>query len=502
MAAKSILWIALAFLITRCVSVGPDYARPATHTPDAWSSELPPGLTTGDLEPQQIARWWRSLNDPALSRLIEAAVAGNKSLQQTAQRVVAARANRGLAYSAFFPNVGAQGSATGAATNRGTDSVATGANYSATDPTTALIQESLTEDEPDLRRTTTYSAGFDASWELDLFGKTRRSVEAADADLAATRAEYRDGLVSLAAEVALAYIELRTFERRLSIATDNLESQESSLELARWRNEAGLSDRLDLEQARLNVASTRSLLPGLRGSIQRARHNLATLIGVTADRIPADIQELMQTPGLPGAPRELAIDLPANALRRRPDVRQAERQLAAETARIGVAEAELYPQLRLPGSLSYELSAPGTDGWTGSLGIGFNWNVFDAGAIHRRIDVRTAAQQEALYFYEARVLAALEEIEAALTAYGSEEERRASLATAADHAATAARLTRLKYQSGLLDFGDVLQAEQRLLSAQDELAQSEGETVANFVRLYKALGGGWSAFDAETEAEK
>lgn len=482
--------------IQSCVSVGPDYTAPASHAPTEWQAELAPGLTAGELEPDWIARWWQSLNDPALSRLIELAVAGNRTLKQAAHRVEAARANRGLAYSAFFPNVDVTGSATGTITNSGTDtSGATSSATTGTDPTTALLQTELAGDEPEVQRSTTYSAGFDASWELDLFGRTRRAVEAADADLAATRAAYRDGLVSLVSEVALAYIELRINERRRNIATDNLKSQESSLALAEWRLQAGLSDQLATEQARLNIAITRSLLPGLHANIQTARNNLGTLLGVGPDQLPDDVRNFLQAPGLPVAPRELMVDLPANALRRRPDVRQAERQLAAETARIGVARADLYPRLVLPGSLSYDLTNPGADGFTTSFGAGFSWNLFDAGAIRRRIEIQNAAQAEALARYEASVFTALEEIEAALIAWDQEEQRRVLLFTAAGHAGAAARLTRLKFQSGLLDFTEVLLAEQQLLSSQDELALSEGETIANFVRLYKAMGGGWTAFD-------
>ena len=488
--------IALFAALAGCITVGPDYSPPSENAPASYASVLPPGLSAGDLEPETIATWWRELNDPALSGLIDAAVTGNKTLQQTAQRVQAARANRGLAYSAFFPTVNASAGATGTATTRGTDATTSSA-VTSSDPTTAALQASLSEDPPAVRRSTAYNAGFDASWEIDLFGKTRRSVEAADADLGAARAAYRDALVSLVAEVALAYVELRTTERRLTIAESNLKSQESSLALAEWRAQAGLSDRLDTEQARLSVESTRSRLPGLRTNRENAKNNLTTMLGLPPGQFPEELQAVLQSGGLPVAPRELVIDLPANALRRRPDVRRAERELAAATARIGVTEAELYPQLRLPGSLSYELSAPGTDGWTASLGVGINWNIFDAGAIRRRLAASEATQQEALFAYEASVLGALKEIEAALLAYGGEEQRRAALLSAAEHAASAANLTRLKYKAGLLDFSDVLNAEQKLLSAEDELALSEGETVANFVRLYKALGGGWSAFDGE-----
>jgi NodT family efflux transporter outer membrane factor (OMF) lipoprotein len=482
------LWPILFF--TGCLSVGPDYTPPRENSPDSWQ-DLSGIQREKELDPAVLARFWEQTNDPALSSLIRLAVANNRTLKQAADRLVAARANRGLAYTAFLPKAEISGRVS-------EDQKKTRTQYhaeSGTDLTTAILEKEEAE-RVRSSRATTRALGLDASWEIDVFGGTRRAVEAADADMHAARAAYRDALVSLVGEVALVYVELRTQERRLSIAEENLKAQQSSLELAVFRVQAGLADALDEEQAKLSIEQTKSQIPSLRTGILKARYALAALLGHAPESFPPEVAALLEARGLPSIPEKLVVDMPADALRRRPDIRRAERKLAAETARIGVQTSELYPKLTLPGSLSYSASS-GTETGIASIGLRVNWGIFNAPAIRQRIDIQKATQSEAFHAYEQALLAALQEISGALVAFSQEQERRVSLAAAARHAEQSALLTRLKYQTGLVAFSDVLAAERTLLNSQDSLAVSEGELIADFVRLYKALGGGWQSFDPE-----
>jgi len=476
-----------------CISVGPDYKPPAQNVPDSWTTELP-GIQTGELDPAVVAKFWELTGDPALSKLIQLAVLNNRTLMQAGDRLVAARANRGLAYTAFLPTADVSARVS-------EDQKRTRTEYHAelgTDLTTAILEKEETERVRN-SRATARTLGLDAAWEIDLFGGTRREVEAADADMLSARAAYRDALVSLTAEVALVYTEFRTQERRLIIAQENLKAQESSLELAQFRLQAGLADALDEEQARLSIEQTRAQVPSLRTSMLKARYSLGALLGLTPESFPPDVTAMLAKQGLPGVPESLLVDLPANAIRRRPDIRAAERKLAAETARIGVRTSELYPKLTVPGSLSYS-SASDTQTGLASIGLRLNWGIFNAPAIRQRIDIQKAVQSEAFHAYEQTILTALQEISGALVAFSQERERRASLAAAAKHAEQSAVLTRLKYQTGLVAFSDVLLAERTLLGSQDSLAVSEGELIADFVRLYKSLGGGWQSFDPESDS--
>jgi NodT family efflux transporter outer membrane factor (OMF) lipoprotein len=338
-----------------------------------------------------------------------------------------------------------------------------------------------------------YAIGFDASWEIDVFGRVRRSVEAAQGDLEASQADYDDVLVSLLAEVALNYVEARTLQTQLQVAEENLKTQVETLQLTEWRFEAGLVSGLDVEQAKSNVESTRSRLPSLRTGIEEAKNRLAVLLG----ELPGVLEsEFLARKAIPETPLEVAVGVPAEVLRRRPDVRRAERQLAAQTARVGVATADLYPKFSLPGSIGLEalathhLFASGSRAWslTGSVA----WPVFKGGSIRQNIEVQNALQEQALQQYEATILTALEEVENALVAYAEEQERRQALAQATAAARRAAELARDQYASGLIDFQSVLDAERSLLSFQDQFAQSQGQVTSDLISLYKALGGGWT----------
>jgi len=467
------LALAATLALAGCVTVGPDYTRPETPASPTWRTPLEAGLSAGEMDLQALAAWWSTLGSPRLSGLIEQAVSGNLDLKSARARIREARARRGVAWADYFPSLDVSGSAT---------------------------QSRYTDDNVSDQTTYRYSADFDASWELDLFGGVRRSVEAADADLRASQEDLRDTLVSLLSEVALNYIEVRTYQARLAVAEQNLAAQTETYQLTSWRYQAGLSDELAVQQARYNLESTRSQIPALRTGIQQAINNIAVLLGEQPGRVN-DALEIREP--IPDAPSTVAVGVPANVLRRRPDVRRAERELAAQTARIGVATADLYPKFTLSGSIGLEalslnrLSETGSRTVTG--GLGFSWAIFRAGAVRQNIEIQSALQEQALVQYEAAVLDALKEVENALVAYAQEQHHRDVLRAAADAAQKAVELARGKYQAGLIDFSSVLDAERSLLSFQDQLTQSNGAVASNLVRLYKALGGGWTPLALKEE---
>lgn len=468
MRPMSWLFAVLAIVIlSGCATVGPDYVPPVTSVSKDWHTQLKGGLTAKEMDPQALAAWWTTLNDSALSSLIERAVSGNLDLKKAWSRVREARARRGISLSERFPAIDASGSTT---KSRSSENSGTGI-------------------ETDL-----YAVGFDAGWERDIFGGVRRSMEATEADLRASHEDLRDVIVSLLAEVALNYIEVRTYQARLAVAAANLEAQNETCQLALWRYQAGLIDELAVQQARYNLENTRSQIPSLRTGLEEAKNRLALLMGAQPGTLHTELKERKS---IPVTPLEVVVGVPADVLRRRPDVRRAERKLAAQTARIGVATADLYPKFRLTGSIGLEsisaanLLQAASQLWR--IGPSVSWKLFDAGAIRKNIEVQSALQEQYLIAYEAAVLGALEEVENALVAYAEEQQRRQSLSEATKAAQKAVELAQHKYQAGLIDFGNVLDAQRSLLSFHDQLAQSDGTVASNLVRLYKVLGGGWTS---------
>lgn len=466
--ARCLLTIPVAVIIVLVLAgcaVGPDYVQVEPRAPEEWHTQLQGDLTAGRLNPETMADWWTTLNDQGLSSLEERAVKGNLDLKEAMARVREARALRGISKANLFPTLDAAASAT---------------KYRSS-------ENSGTGDESKL-----YAVGFDAGWELDVFGGVRRSVEAAQANLEAVHEDLHDVLVSLLAEVALNYIEVRTYQTRLAVTEANIKAQEETYELNRSRYKAGIIDELAVQQSLYNLEHTRSLIPNLQIGLEATKNRLAVLLGEKPGSIH---QELAERKPIPVLPVTVAVGVPAETLRQRPDIRRAERNLAAQTARIGVATADLYPKFRLSGSIGLESISAGdlltSASRTWSIGPGVSWNIFDAGAIRRNIEARSALQEQALIQYQAVVLSALEEVENVLTAYAKEQLRRESLIAAAAAAQMSYDLARDQYNAGLVDFSNVLSAQLSLQYLQDELAQSDGAATSNLVRLYKALGGGW-----------
>lgn len=458
---------AFVILLAGCAAVGPDYVPPEMPAPATWNAGLEDGLSAEEMDPRMLASWWTVLDDPILSSLIERAVEDNLDLEEARARVREARARVAVSGADLFPTMDATGS---------------------------VSQRRSSEETGGGATRELYAVGFDASWELDLFGGKRRAIEAAEAQLEATEEDLRDVLVSLLAEVALNYVQVRRFQTRLSIAQANLDAQEETYNIARWRFQAGLTTQLDVEQARYNLEQTRSQIPTLQTGLEQAKNRLAVLLR----QHPGSLEDLLaEGEAIPVTPLGVAVGVPADALRRRPDVRRAERQLAAQTAQIGVATAELYPKFSLIGSIGLEALSLGnlfsSDGRTYAIGSNMAWTIFDVGRIRGNIEVQTALQEQTLISYEAAVLTALEDVENALVAYAHEQARRRSLLEATQAAQTVVDLARDQYSSGLIDFQVILDAQRSLLSLQDQLAVSEGEVTSNLISLYKALGGGWAS---------
>ncbi len=449
-----------------CTTVGPDYKSPVTSTPTDWTSALSGGLSTGTTDTNLLAQWWRVFEDPVLSDLIERARSGNLNLRQAEARLRQARAQRGVVKAALLPGVGANASAS---RSRSSEEAGSGST------------------------TEFYSAGFDASWELDLFGGKRRALESANASMQAAEESLRDVLVSLVAEVALNYVEVRSYQELVSITESNVATQIETYDITRWRHEAGLTTQLDVDQARLSLEQARALVPTLRTSLEQAKYRLGVLLG----RPPGVLNGLLAEPKpVPAIPVEIAVGLPADLLRRRPDVRYAERNLAAQTAQIGVAKAQLYPSFTLLGSIGLE-SIESANLFSASARVAQGaaraaWTLFGGGSIRQNIEIQTARQAEALSYYEATVLNAFKDVENALVAYANERLRLQSLREAVKSGQSAFDLARDQYTSGLVSFQTVLDTQRSLLSAQDQLAVSRANLAFNLISLYKGLGGGWA----------
>jgi NodT family efflux transporter outer membrane factor (OMF) lipoprotein len=454
-----------ALLLGACASVGPDYRQPAFDAPTSWQA-LGADTSAAPAPAATLAAWWQQLGDATLDALIADALAASPDLAAARARLRESRAQRGVAAADRYPTVDLSASRTRSSSSRETGSGST----------------------RDL-----YSAGFDASWEPDVFGGVRRGVEAADADLAASAANLDDARVTLVAEVALNYVELRTFQAQLAIARSNLASQSETLQITDWRAQAGLTTTLDVEQARASREQTRATIPSLQTSLAGARHRIAILLG----KPPAALDDrLAAVAPLPQVPRQVAVGIPADALRQRPDVRAAERSLAAAVARVGEAQAARYPSFRLSGSIGLEAlsfgALSGSEAITRSLLAGITAPIFDAGRLRQQVEVRDAQREQAEIAYRQALLSALEDVENALAALDNSHVREEALGLAADAARNAAELARQRYSAGLTDFQTVLDTERSLLGVEDSLAVASANRATALIQLYKALGGGWS----------
>ncbi len=472
--------MAAALAITAGCTVGPDYVRPEPAVGITWSGAMAGGLSD---QPADLSGWWGHLGDPVLDALVHRALVANNTLRAAAARVLEVKATRRGAEAGNFPTLDTSAQYQRQRSSPNTGSPAAAGMPGRGDPSNF------------------WSAGIDAGWEMDLFGRVRRAVEAADADVQVAEHDRRGVVLSLLAEVARNYIELRAFQQRLLIARANLVSQEETLSLTRTRFEAGLTSELDVTRALTNVETTRAGIPALEQGLKQASHRLSVLLGERPGSLYAELDEPAVIPAIPG---EVRIGVPSELLLRRPDLLAAERRLAAATARIGVATADLYPRLILNGQLAFQASRVATafDAGSATYGLGptLTWNLFDAGRVRASIAAADARAQAALAEFDAAVLGALEEAENTIVAFAREQERYRALEAAVEAGRRSVEIANSQYSQGLTDFQNVLDSQRNLLALQDQATQSRARVSDNLVALYKALGGGWEIAEGPAQA--
>jgi len=495
--------LALLLAVGGC-SVGPNYKTPDRKMPSAWgelSATTQPSTqpSAASAQPANLVNWWRTFNDPTLDRLVRRAIQSSPDLRSARARVRQSRAQRGVVAADLFPTVNTSGSYTRSRGSKNAFGGFSGSSFSG--PTSQPATGGTTGRNSSLGafgfgvEQDLYQAGFDAAWEIDVFGGTRRAVEAANADIQASIENQRDVYVSLLAEVAMNYVQLRGFQREAAIARDNLQAQRESLNLTRDRVQAGLGTDLDVAQAESQVATTEATIPTLETQARQAIHQLSILLGLDPMALSNELST--EQVAIPRPPPQVPVGLPSDLLRRRADVRRAERQLAASTARVGVAVADLFPKFSLTGSLGLESSKFkslfNADSTFWSIGPSVSWPIFDAGRIWNNIQVQNALQEQAAVAYEQAVLTSLRDVEDALVAYDKEQTRRKSLMAAVEANRRSLDLATQLYEQGRQNFLNVLDAQRSLFASQDALVQSDRIVSTNLVALYKALGGGWES---------
>jgi len=446
--------------------VGPEYRRPEPPLAAAWQDAAIPQVDESAAPP---AHWWRVLEDPVLDALVDLAYRQNLPLQAAGLRVLQAQARRGIAIGGLFPQ-----------------SQQIGASYTRTRSSANQIASQ------GVGNFNSYDASFDAAWELDLWGKFRRGIEAADEVLLASVASYDDVLVSLIGEVAATYLRIRVLEEQLVLARGNARIQSESLEVARARFEAGGTSELDVQQATNLLEDTEADIPQFEIELRQAQNSLSVLLGMP----PADLADLLGGgKGIPAPPPTVLVAIPAELLRRRPDVRRDERLLAAQSARIGVAKSVLLPQISLAGSvgLSAEQAAQFFAGrsFEAMGGPQFNWPVLNYGRLINAVRVEDATFQELVATWQNTVLSAQREVENAIVAYLRGSERVARLERSVVAANRAVDISLIQYKGGATDYTSVLTAQQAKIFADRRLTATRGELTLSVIALYKALGGGW-----------
>ena len=490
---KGLYWL-LAMSLSAC-TVGPDYqAQPVSHLPK-WGNlakmphrenELPSQLLIGKAVP---VRWWKLLRDPRLDSLITRAIRANLDMRQAEARIHQARAQRSVVASEWLPSVDASSSYSRAriSQNSAVGLLAGALNGGSTGALTGNKRLTLLGTDINL-----YQAGFDALWELDLFGGIRRQVEAAEAETEAVEDDKNGVEVSLIAEVARNYLELRQFQRQLGIAQETLKNEEAILAIAKARYREGINSEMDVDRAEAQMDSTRSDIPKLTTQSLQARHRLEVLLARQPGSLQRELDGAQQTPFVPP---KVPVGLPSELLRRRPDIRQAERLVAGAVARIGAATADLFPKVSLTGMFGLESISLSNFGSLASrfysLGPQIRWPIFEGGRLLANIRVQEARQEELLIAYDKTVLTAFEEVANALGAYNNEQARREALAMSVAADQRALEIAIAQYRVGSTEYLDVLDSQRSLYRAQDGLAQVDTSVSENLVALYKALGGGW-----------
>ncbi len=476
------VWLPLflsTLLFSGCTMVGPDFLRPSTKLSLQWLEAGDARVKTG---PTSCRDWWKAFNDPVLEELIQTAYRQNLSLRAAGVRVFEARAQVGIAVGQFFPQsqqmLGSQ-------------------NYNRNSERSSSAPQS---DQLGLGVGFDYNQaqiGLSANWELDFWGKFRRAIQSADAGLLSSIAAYDWALVSLTGDVARTYVHIRTLEERLRIARDNVETQKESLKIAEARFRGGATSERDVQQALTQLNSTEASIPQLEMLMRQQLNALSILLGLP----PSDLGErLSKASGIPDVPAEITVNMPAELLRRRPDIRSAEFQAEAQCAQIGVAKAELFPAFSLSGNFGFLAADVGRfalgdlSSWrsrTGSIGPAFQWDLLNYGQITNNVRLQDALFQEYLVNYQNTVLQAQQEVEDGLVSFLKAQERVQALVKAVDAAKRTVDLSLIQYREGATDYTTVLTAQKDLLSQQDNLAQGQGAVPQGLIAVYRAFGGGW-----------
>ncbi|WP_158657968.1 efflux transporter outer membrane subunit [Agarilytica rhodophyticola] len=471
---KTLLIGSLSLLCACSVTLGPDYKAPEIENiNDQWRLSVTQQL---DENNSPMHSWWTLLQDDTLNGLIERAHHNNLDLNLAVSRITENRAALGIANSARVPDLSASGNVI---RQKGSDS-------------TSFFPG---------RIDTLRQVGVESSWEIDLWGRVRRSVESASASYQASVEDLRDILVITYADIGASYIQLRTLQTRLRLAKENVRLQQETLAIVYARNKAELAPDLEVRQAELNLAVTESFVPTIEAEISKTIYRISVLVGETPNALYA---ELSAPVALPAVPEAIAMSLPADVIRQRPDIRRAERLLAAQTAQIGVAKADLYPNFFLSGSFSFgalngELFTQQNRDW--NIGPFFSWNLFNAGRVRNSIKVQEARTEQALISYEKNVLSALQDVEESIVNFSTEEQRLKSLDRSVIAARQANELVKVLYRQGLTDFQNVLDTQRSLFSQEDSVATSQGTVLINLISVYRAFGGGWAAFDESAAKE-
>jgi outer membrane protein, multidrug efflux system len=439
--------------------------QPRVEVPENWSSTSPEGT---DTEVAQLREWWKTFHDAQLDAFVEEALAFNTDLKIANARVNEVRAMHGIAKAARYPEIDQ------------VDVIARRRTVVQTPNSIGSVTSGL------------FQVGFDASWELDVFGSVHNSVKAARAEVVVAEESRRDVMVTLVAEVARNYVSLRGYQRQLEVAQSNIATQRDTRHLTAVRAKAGLATELDVTRAEAQLALTEAAVPELEAGVTNSIYRISVLLG----KNPEALVSVLQTPAaIPEQPPEVPVGLPSELLRRRPDVRRAEAEIVAQTARLGVAKSELYPKFELTGLLGRTATSPG--GLTLGLGnfffggVGIRLPIFNAGRIRSNIKAQDARLDQTILVYENTLRTSFEEVESSLTSYQREREQRAQLAKAVDNNQRAVELSKELYTAGLADFLSVLEAQRALYFSENQLAESDAAVAVKLVALYKALGGGW-----------
>ncbi|MBW1774434.1 MAG: efflux transporter outer membrane subunit [Deltaproteobacteria bacterium] len=458
--------------------LGPDFVTPEAPVAPQWQEHEEKGIKKQDGEKavkeriDDYSQWWKVFGDPVLDKLVQTAYEQNLSLQIAGLRVLEARAQLGIAAGNLYPQN--QEMTGDYSYNRGSN-------------TAPWVD----------RYFSSASVGFDAAWELDFWGKFRRGIQSADASLLANIASYDDVLVTLTAEVARTYVQIRTFEERVRLARENAEIQDKALQLTTAQFEEGAVTALDMQQAKTSLRNTQASIPGFQISLRQSQHALSILMGMP----PQDLAELLGDPaGIPTAPTEVAVGIPADLLRRRPDIKQAELEAAAQSAQIGIARSELFPSFALLGTLGWSVNDAAQNSMGDlfnsrsfgfSLGPSFQWNIFNYGRLKNQVRVQDARFEQALTNYRNVVLNAAGEVEDAMVGFLQSKAKAKYLLEGSEAAKISSDLSMLQYKEGMTSYQRVLDSNRALTQQQDNYAQTRGDIVTNLIAMYKALGGGW-----------